>query len=75
MVYDEQVASHNIQAMLKMYVVKYPKLSRKEAFDLMCKQESHFLGLDLTAEDVKSLTKKEHVRKCSFYKKRKRGKR
>jgi hypothetical protein len=75
MEYTPQIAKHNIQAMLRMYVAKYPELSRKEAFDLMCKQESHFLGLNLTAEEMKSLNRKKSIRKGTFFKKRKKGKR
>ena len=73
--YSPQVAKHNIRAMMKMYVAKYPKLSREEVWELMKKQESHFLGLDLTAEEIKSLNRKESIQKGTFFKKRKKGKR
>jgi len=71
MEYTPQIAKHNIQAMLRMYVAKYPELSSKEVWELMKKQESHFLGLDLTAEEMKSLSRKESIRKGTFFKKRK----
>ena len=75
MEYTPQIAKHNIQAMLRMYVAKHPELSRKEVWELMKKQESRWLGLDLTAEEMKSLSRKESVRKGTFFKKRKKGKR
>ena len=75
MEYTPQIAEHNIRAMLKMYVAKYPELSRKEVWELMKKQESRWLGLDLTEEEVKSLNRKESIQKGTFFKKRKKGKR
>lgn len=63
---------NNVEAMLALYVRANPTLTRREAFDKMCKNEAHFLGLDLTDEEVRKLTKQENVRRGVFYKKRKR---
>ena len=63
---------NNVQAMLNLYVRANPTLTRREAFDKMCKNEANFLGLDMSADEVKQLTDNENKRKGKFYKKRKR---
>ena len=68
--YTDGIARANIMALLKMYVRKYPDMSTEEIWSLMKKEDSNFLGLDLTSSEIKSL----NIKQGKFFKKRKKKK-
>ena len=65
---------NRVEAMLKLYMKAHPELSYDECLKLMKEKERHFLGLDLTDEEVKRFDQQEYKLKGTFYKKRKRKK-
>lgn len=50
---------NNAQAMLNMYIRANPNLTRREAFDLMLKNERHFFGLDIKLKPNKKRKKRK----------------
>ena len=58
MKYTEAIAMSNVQAMVKLYQLANPSLSKQECFELMKEKERTFLGLDIKQRPNKKRRKK-----------------